>query len=241
MRKGLLIALAMGFVSAGAAEAQEKLPDFVNAFAGDWVSYEPSLAAGGQCALVLAKQATGQNFVARASDCRTDLAKVGAWGIVDQQLALLAPDGAVVARLGGNQNRVSGTLASGAEIVFERRQPAERIHQQWASLKCVYEGYSSKCAKDEALVVPQAGAGDAHNLSLLVKLNARVEPRPDAEVAAVLPGETCVRPQECVTTSEGAWCKVKANGKDGWIANRSIRLGKYPIVTFTSGCSLPTN
>ena len=120
MRKTFLLSillLAAGIGGASAAQAgKDGTPAFVDAFAGNWMTYEPSLAAGGTCQLDLQKTPQGKNYAAGQTSCAGALSGVTAWGIVDQQLALLGADGKVAARLGGNQNRISGTLADGSEV-----------------------------------------------------------------------------------------------------------------------------
>jgi hypothetical protein len=246
LRKCLLAAAVLVATGAAAFAGDAKgdtAPAFVNAFAGNWVTFEASLAAkGGQCEIELQKTADGKNYVARQSSCAGDLADVAAWGIIDQQLALLGPGGTVDVRLGGNQNMISGTLKNGAEVIFERKQMAERIHGQWSSLKCLYLGYTSKCASAAQLALPGAkSAGNDANVSVLVQLNARSEPRPDAKVVSVLAPKTCLPVKSCTTAANGAWCAISENGRKAWIAQRTIRLGKYPIATFVTGCSTPSN
>lgn len=218
-------------------------PAFVNAFAGNWVTFEASLTAkDGRCEIELQKTASGKNYVAKQSSCAGALAGVAAWGIVDQQLALLGSDGTVVARLGGNQNMISGALKNGMEIILERKQLAERVHGQWASLKCTYLGYTTKCASADQLAVPDANStGNNANVSVLVQLNARSEPRPDAKVVSVLAPKTCLPVKSCIEAANGAWCQIAEKGHNGWIAQKTIRLGKYPIVTFSKGCGTLSN
>ena len=241
MRKTFLLSillLAAGIGGASAAQAgKDGTPAFVDAFAGNWMTYEPSLGAGGTCQLDLQKTPQGKNYAAGQTSCAGALSGVTAWGIVDQQLALLGADGKVAARLGGNQNRISGTLADGSEVVFERSKVGEAIHRQWSALDCIYLGYSSKCAPSQALSPPATGdAGKPQKISVLVKLNARAEPRPDAKVVSVIAPKTCLPVRACTTAANGAWCEVSEGGHTAWVSHKAIRLGKFPIVTFVSGC-----
>jgi hypothetical protein len=238
LRTCFLVAALLAATASAAFASDDAAPAFVNAFAGSWVTFEPSLTAkGGPCEIELQKTASGKNYVAGQSSCAGDLAEVVAWGIVDQQLALVGPDGTVTARLGGNQNMISGTLKNGAEVILERKQLAERIHAQWASLKCVYLGYATKCASVDQLALPDAkSTGKGANVTVLIQLNVRIEPRPDAKVVSVLAPKTCLPVKSCITAANGAWCQISESGQNGWIAQKTVRLGKYPIVTFSKGC-----
>lgn len=241
LKKSLVVAvsLAAGICAAPAAEpaSADKTPAFVNAFAGSWATYDPALTDGGACVVELQKTESGKNYVAKQTSCAGPLSSVTGWGIVDQQLALLDTEGAVAARLGGNQNRISGTLKGGSEVIFERKSLAEQIHSQWSGLGCVYLGYTSKCAPAQTLAIPgKADAAKPEKISVLVKLNARAEPRPDASVVSVIAPKACLPVQSCTVAANGAWCKVLENGKTAWISHKAVRMGKYPIVTFVAGC-----
>jgi hypothetical protein len=238
----LVVALLAATASASFA-SDDAVPAFVNAFAGNWVTFEASLTAkGGPCEIELQKTASGKNYVAAQSSCAGSLAEIVAWGIVDQQLALVGPVVTVAARLAGNQNMISGTLKDGAEVILERKPLAESIHAQWGSLKCIYLGYTTKCASADQLAIPDAkSTGKDANVSVLVQLNARSEPRPDAKVVSVLAPKTCLPVKSCITAANGAWCQIAENGQNGWIAQKTVRLGKYPIVTFSKGCQTLSN
>lgn len=245
LRTCLLAAAVLVAAGASALAAEPKAdatPAFVNAFAGSWVTFDPALTKGGQCEIDLQKTLDGKNYVAKQSSCAGGLAGVTAWGIVDQQLALIGPDGTVDARLGGNQNMISGTLKNGSEVILERKGLAEQVHSQWASLKCVFLGYSSKCASAAQLAAPDVkGGGNDANISVLVKLNARSEPRPDAKVVSVISPKTCLAVKACTTAANGLWCQVSEKGANAWIEQKSVRMGRYPILTFARGCSVLSN
>lgn len=217
-----------------ALAAQES--DFVKAFAGVWVTYDAPLDAGGTCEITLSQTAKGSLYEAKQAHCGGALAGVMAWGIVDQQLALMDATGKPIVRVGGNQNRVSGDLAGGGSIILERKDKAQSVHSLWAALGCVYYGYTSRCA-DSADSAPPSLQGGSAKVLVLVKLNARTEARPDAPVVTVLQPNACVPVKQCTTASEGLWCKVSEDGKDAWISKHSVRLSQFPIVTFVNGCS----
>ena len=116
----LTAALAgLAFLITAPASAQSEA-DFVNAFAGKWQTLDPDFTDGGACRVGLNDVPVGNRYGLTAKNCGGLMAGLRTWGIVDNQLALLGSEGSVLARLGGNQNRVSGQAANGTTVIFER-------------------------------------------------------------------------------------------------------------------------
>ncbi|WP_164871807.1 AprI/Inh family metalloprotease inhibitor [Solirhodobacter olei] len=222
-------------MAAFAQDSAPSLPEFISAFAGTWSTYDTSLADGSLCRIVLGTAPKGDHYKAVQRSCSGPLAGVAGWGVVDQQLALIDQSGAMVAHLGGNQNQISGSLSTGREVVLEREPMAGQVHQKWASEQCLFVGYGAKCADAAALAVPQSGGGS--DITVLVKLNARSEPRPDAKVVRVFPPKACLPVAQCVITAAGPWCQVAAHGHKAWVSKVAVRLKKFPVVTFVDGCA----
>lgn len=222
-------------IPAFAQDSAPSQPEFISAFSGTWSTYDSSLADGGLCRIALGTAADGDHYKAVQKSCGGPLAGVTGWGVVNQQLALIDQSGAVVAHLGGNQNQISGSLSTGRELVLEREPMAGQVHRKWASEQCLFIGYGAKCADAAALAVPQSGGSP--DITVLVKLNARSEPRPDAKIVSVFPPKVCLPVTQCVTTAIGPWCQVAANGEKAWISKDAIRLKKFPVVTFVDGCA----
>lgn len=215
--------------------------DFVAAFNGTWQTLDPALSDAGACrvALSAATDAPGR-YTLEATHCRGALAGVSRWGIIDQQLGLLGANDAVLARLGGNQTRMSGDLAGGKTVVFEKVVPgaAPVPSQASADAPCVYYGYTASCARSEDRQVPmQSGVDETARVAVLVDLNARDAARPDASVLATIPAGTCVVVDQCTTASDGNWCRAKVSSFSGWIRQQAVRANRWPVLTFAPRCS----
>lgn len=236
LASALLIALA----AAATPAAAQSEADFVAAFAGDWQTLDPAVSSGGACRVTL--DATGENgrYALSAERCGGALAQLSRWGIADNQLALFGAQDAVLARLGGNQNRMSGDLAAGGSVVFERLAagasgPAPEVAGDAA---CVYYGYTASCARPEDRQMPvRTGVDETARASVLVALNARTEARPDADVVATIPAGTCVVVDQCTAASDGNWCQASVSNFSGWIRQQAVRADRWPVLTYAPGCA----
>jgi uncharacterized protein YraI len=87
------------------------------------------------------------------------------------------------------------------------------------------------------LANPFSSAPDAEKkINVIVNLNVRAEARDDAGIVGVVPENSCVAVERCLTASDGVWCQAKFGDKDGWIRKVALRQNKWPILTFTNGC-----
>jgi hypothetical protein len=240
MRRGFCVVLTVLGLGVSPALAQSE-SDFVAAFNGAWQTLDPSLSDGGACRIELrATTAEAGRYALDSDRCRGALAGVARWGIIDQQLGLLSAEGAVLARLGGNQTRMSGDLAGGKTVVFERlaSRAAAAPTQTATDASCVYYGYTASCARSEDRQVPVAtGVDETARVAVLVDLNAREEARPDASVLATIPAGTCVVVDECTTASDGNWCRAKVSSFTGWIRQQAVRANRWPVLTFAPRCT----
>ncbi|EAS51332.1 hypothetical protein SI859A1_02147 [Aurantimonas manganoxydans SI85-9A1] len=233
------LSLVMALAGHSAAKAQSE-SDFVAAFSGDWQTLDPAYSDGGACRVSLASEKSGANYALTARNCGGDLAGIGGWGIVGKQLALLGADDQVLARMGGNQIRMSGDTETGKALVFERIRetavaPARPVNDE----ECVFYGYTASCAKPEDFVQPESAApGEAAKASVLVRLNARAEARPDAPIVSTIPANTCVVVDQCTTASDGLWCKAQVASYTGWIPQKAVRQGRWPVLTFAGQCQM---
>ncbi|MCK5931370.1 MAG: AprI/Inh family metalloprotease inhibitor [Fulvimarina manganoxydans] len=229
---------ALAIISAAPVGAQT-MADFVRAFSGTWQTLDPDFTDGGACRVGLNDVPVGNRFGLTTQNCGGLMAGLRVWGIDDNQLALVDDQGAVVARLGGNQNRVSGQTSNGETVIFERvpegsNAPASDVVES----DCTYFGYTSSCAKEADFARPSAEPDREMTARVLVKLNARAEARPDAEIRASIPAGTCVRVSECTTASDGDWCRATIADTTGWIRQRAMRRDRWPVLTYTAGCEL---
>lgn len=214
--------------------------DFVKAFAGRWQTLDPAFADKGACRLDLSAEKKGNSYAVATEHCAADLADISLWAIMDNQLALLGPEMKVGARLGGNQNRMTGETARGTALVFERlpaTSSAAALPVKPTPSGCVYYGYTATCVDANDMAAPKKSASDAvAKASTLVRLNARAEARPDAPIVATIPANTCVAVEQCSTASDGLWCKAKIANFVGWIPQKSVRSNKWNVLTFKNSC-----
>jgi hypothetical protein len=214
--------------------------DFVAAFNGAWQTLDPALSDEGACRVALSTTAAEPGrYMLEATHCGGALVGVSRWGIIDQQLGLLGANDAVLARLGGNQTRMSGDLTGGKTVVFEKVAPdaAPASAQAAADAPCVYYGYTASCARAEDRQTPmQSGVDETARVAVLVDLNAREAARPDASVLATIPAGTCVVVDQCTTASDGNWCRAKVSNFSGWIRQQAVRANRWPVLTFAPRC-----
>lgn len=239
IRLSICAAAALVTALAAPAAAQSEA-DFVRAFSGDWQTLDPALSAGGSCRLSLRADPVEKGYRLEATRCGGALAEVERWGIVDNQLGLIGGGDDVLARLGGNQNRMSGELAAGGTVVFERlpAEAARSAASATANDGCVYYGYTASCASAADKEAPlRKGVDETARAAVLVALNARGEARPDAPVVATIPANTCVVVQECTTASDGNWCRATVSNFTGWIRQQAVRADRWPVLTYKPGCS----
>ena len=234
----------MGFLASVAVAAPalaQSEADFVKAFAGNWAVFDSGFASGdGRCGLTLSDKIDNGSYALQSQNCGGELTGASKWGIADGQLAIFDDKGAVLAHLGGNQRRVSGTTASDKPIVIDRADGLGAGDAIAAAVKargCFYLGFSSKCAPEAELANPFSTRPEAQKkISVVVNLNVRSEARDDAGILGVIAQNACVTVERCLTASDGVWCQAKFGDKDGWVRKLTLRQNKWPIVTFTNSC-----
>ncbi|HEV7417624.1 SH3 domain-containing protein [Tianweitania sediminis] len=223
----------------GHPAAAQTEADFVAAFAGDWQTLDPAYSDGGACRISLEPSKTADRYALTADHCGGTFSTLQGWGIVDNQLGLIGADNAILARLGGNQTRMSGDVTGGGNVVFERLPANAQTAANGPALAadCLYYGYTASCSlpADRERPTP-AGAEQAAKASVLVRLNARSEARPDAPIVATIPANTCVVIEECTTASDGNWCRAKVSTYTAWIRQQAVRSNRWPVLTYAPGC-----
>lgn len=238
-------AVIMSAFLAGSAAAQSE-SDFIEAFSGNWQVYEETFADGGAlCAIALAKTGSnGRQDVAK-SNCGAELASVDKWGIVDRQLAFLDAGGVATIKLGGNQRRMTGTTASGKSVVFDRVGTNGLAAQLEALVKaagCVYLGFTDQCAPAAELKDPlKASPSGDRKVQAVVNLTVRAEARDDAEAVGVVPRNSCVTVDACLTAADGVWCQAKFDGRTAWLRKIAVRQSRWPVVTYVNTCTPATD
>ncbi|SNY93694.1 Protease inhibitor Inh [Cohaesibacter sp. ES.047] len=233
-----ILSLLLGLIHASSAQAQSTNA-IAQAFKGQWVTYDRSFAADtGLCTLTFSATRKGEIYPISQSNCTGEITSIVGWSIVKNQLVFVDQDNKPLAKVGGNQGRLSGTMTQNNKpVIFENAKIAKKINAARESISCAYVGYSQICAKPQEFSPPPVSPGAETPIKILVNLNARVEPRNDAEAVATLKPQSCAQALTCSRASDGLWCKIKHENKQLWIKKQAVRLKKYPIITFQNGCS----
>lgn len=220
------------------AQTQQEL---VAAFSGDWYVFDPAFRSGASdCKIVLDAQ-----MAATVSGCDAALVGIVAWRIEEGQILLADGADQLMATMGGNQRRITGTLVdSGQGLIIERADgdgTGVAIGNALGRHRCYFLGFSRTCAGPEALAAPQPSAEDASlgRIEVLANLNVRSQPRRDAPVIGVLEEGTPVTLDYCTIASDGIWCRAIFGTEPGWLAKIALRQNEWPIVTYRTAPKAP--
>jgi hypothetical protein len=236
---GVVASVFLLIFGASLARAQSET-EFIAAFAGEWRVYDPGFGAdGGQCSLLLKKDKVDAAYTLDKANCGGDLAQSMRWGIADSQLALFDADGKILARMGGNQRRMTGTTTGGKPVVFDRygvKGPAQDLHAAAKAGGCIYVGFTKQCAAEADLAPPTVAPSGETKVKVIVNLNVRTEARDDAAAVGVVPEGSCVAVDNCLTAVDGVWCQAQFEEKHAWLRKLALRKNKWAIVTFVNKC-----
>lgn len=245
--RGLLAALSLVLAaSTGQAQDQDQSA-FVKAFSGPWYMFDRAFATEGQvCAIALKPEASpgSDRMQAEAANCIGPLSGLDGWGIAEGQLGLFAGD-TLLALLGGNQRRITGEAESdGAGLILERQQGSAEgaaLTEALARHRCFFLGFGKDCASQDDLRRPQPKPAEdgtsTAQVSVLVNLNVRDQPRANAPVIGTVPGGSCVTVNYCTIASDGIWCRARFGEQAGWMRKTALRQDEWPVVTYTDGCA----
>lgn len=229
----LLGAASVAVLMAPAVKAQSQ-QELVTAFSGDWFVFDPAFRSGSnECKIALDEQ-----MAAKITGCGSALVGIAAWRIEDGQIMLVDGADQLIAAMGGNQQRITGTLAdSGQGLIVERAGgdgASVALGNALARHRCYFLGFTRTCAGPDAMAAPQPGAEDAalSRIEVLANLNVRSQPRRDAPVLGVLQEGTSVTVEYCTVASDGVWCRAVFGTEPGWLAKTALRQNEWPIVTF---------
>jgi hypothetical protein len=250
MRKGVLALVLGGFVvAAGPIVAQDRAA-LVEAFSGEWFQFDPAEGTGaGPCRLTLQGAAAGTDgpMPAESSNCRAPVADLAAWTVENGQMILFDAAGTRLAELGGNQRRLTGVRAADELGIVIERASGDGSNAQLASAvqrhRCYYLGTTSDCAPRSELQMPDFPDEEPRlaEIETLGNLLARSQPRRDASSVGTIPQGTCIRVNQCLTASDGIWCRARFGDVTAWLAKNAVRQEEWPIVTFRNGCSDTAN
>lgn len=227
----------LGLFAQNSAQAQSN-EAVAKAFAGRWITYDRNFADEKSCVLSFSAKKTGDLYPITKKGCSGALADIAGWRIQNNQLVFMSNANSAIALVGGNQERLSGTiLQSKLPIIIERLEIAQKIENARKSIQCSYIGYSQRCASPRDFAPPAASISSPSPVQILVNLNARIEPRNNATIQTVLKPKACVSAIVCTVASDGLWCKVKTENGDAWIKKQTVRQQRWPVITFKNGCS----
>jgi hypothetical protein len=239
--KRLLLWFALVVVAASPVVAQSQSA-FVDAFSGRWQTYEQRFAKGASlCTVELSGLAPGSARMGlRPSGCAAPLEAATGWSIEGSQLVLYDAHDKEIARLGGNQKRITGATPAGMPVVLERPGgdgTATTLQGAYNASGCYLLGYSKDCAPRGELGEPQPGPDGRLQIQMQANLNAYPEPRADpANAIGQVQQGTCIVVDACIIASDGPWCRAQFGGETGWLRKLTLRQNRWPVVTFTNSC-----
>lgn len=246
MRKSVFaLTIQACIVAAGMSAAQDRAA-LIEAFSQDWYQFDSSRSTGQEpCRLMLGTEAPTADapLPAQSRNCVDPIARLSGWTVENGQLVLFDDAGARLAELGGNQRRLTGIQAvDGLGIVIERASgdgSNTAIARAVQRHRCYYMGTTDACAPETELKLPDFTADDTGlaEVETLGNLVVRGQPRRDASSVGTIPQGTCVRVNQCLTASDGIWCRARFGEIDAWLAKSAVRQEEWPIVTFRNGCS----
>lgn len=237
--RDFLLSLGLVACMAGTAQAQDETA-FVEAFSGDWFVFEPAYGTGNatcQLDLDTAAAPSQEGYQIATQNCAAPIRDTSAWMIRDGQILLQDADGGTLARLGGNQRRISGEI-SGApreSIIVERASGdgnSARLSEALAVHGCIFLGFTDRCAEEELLAGQGFASTGPERIKVLVNLNVRAQPRADAPVLGTIPAETDVTVRQCLVASDGLWCSAEFGDQVAWMARTALRQDEWPVATF---------
>ena len=223
--KRILLPAAVSLLGASQTFAQSET-EFVKAFSGEWYVFDSSFRSNGQtCSITLSQQKNAQA-----------LGAIETWKIVDGRILLLKED-ELIAAMGGNQFRVTGELANTDRTAVMERAAGDgnskKIAAALSKHKCYFVGFTQVCAETEMLRLPDIDDEVGHvTVETLVNLNARALPRRDAAIVGNVATGTEVKFNQCLTASDGNWCRARVGDTSIWLAMTALRMEEWPIVTF---------
>jgi hypothetical protein len=232
----LPLVVALDLVSPAAAQTEQA---FINAFSGEWYVFDQAMRDGDDvCAVTLVEEQIDNKLRAITRNCGMPLATVDRWAIREGRIFLSTPT-AELAVMGGNQFRVTGELNdTGNSLVIERAQGdgnSARIAAALRKHKCYFLGFTQQCAVASDLRVPEVTTADSNAMiETLATLNARAQPRRDAPVLGNIAQGTELRVNQCLTASDGPWCRARIGESVVWLAMTALRQDEWPVVTYRS-------
>ncbi|MEQ6249447.1 hypothetical protein ABMC89_11210 [Sulfitobacter sp. HNIBRBA3233] len=230
----LATATAAGLASSAFAQSEQ---EFIDAFSGEWYVFDPAQHdSADPCALTLQSDRVNDVLPVTTDGCAAPLELVDRWAIREGRIILSTPT-AELAVMGGNQFRVTGELnETDTSLVIERAQGDGSSAQIAAALrkhKCYFVGFTQQCAVASDLKIPAVNAEEGFaTIETLATINARAQPRRDAASVGNIAQGTRVRVNQCLTASDGPWCRARVGETSVWLAMTALRQDEWPVVTY---------
>lgn len=254
MLRGVFHAAAiLTLMGAASASAQDR-NQLISAFSGQWFLFDPAYRASpdSTCTLTLLQEGqtqplaisdndVGDRLPAQMTGCNWRLAPVTLWTVEEGVLRFYDQSLDLVAELGGNQRRITGTTApEGDGIILERASGdgnAEAIALAMQRHRCYFRGFTDQCIDDDDRAAPQFDSDTGlAQVQLLVNLLVRSQPRRDSSSVGTLPQGTCIRVSQCIIASDGTWCRARFGDVIAWMPQVALRQQEWPIYTYRAGC-----
>jgi hypothetical protein len=236
---GLSLVGALCFAAPVAAQSEQ---EFINAFSGEWYVFDADMhTRSAACLMALLGTKKDGVLPVGVDGCEAPLSTVDRWSIRDGRI-ILSSQTAEIAAMGGNQFRVTGELNdTGKSLVIERGQGDGNSAKIAAALrkhKCYFVGFSQRCAVEADLKIPEISEGESFaTIETLANINARAQPRRDAPSLGVIALGIRVQVDQCLTASDGPWCRAKIGDNVVWLAMTALRQNEWPIVTYRTVAS----
>lgn len=238
MAGAVLAVSALATASSVGAQSSDEL---VDAFSGEWYVFDPAFSKeGGACRIRLKADsidAAAEAFVAASNNCSEMLGTTTGWQVDGENIILLSDEGARIAALGGNPQRLSGDYAAPPNaVVLERESGSGLKRELSAAIRahgCYFLGYTSNCVEASATEAPVFSEGVAE-IDVLVNLNVRNQPRRGASVIGTVPPDSTLTVNTCLTTSDGIWCRARFGDTEGWMSKSALRQGEWPVITYVT-------
>lgn len=248
MRIPLLPALTLGLLALAAPAAAQSRAQLVEAFAGEWYVFDSLLARDGNpCALVFKKDPVSADgrMAAAMQGCTDAIGAIASWSVEGGVLRLFDAGDEQRAELGGSQRRITGVTMPGQKGLVVERAGGDGAAQDIAMAvqrhRCYYAGTTATCATEAERAPPAfpATGEPLAEIEMLGNLVVRDQPRRDASTIGTIPSGACIKVNQCLTASDGIWCRARFGEVTGWLAKTAVRQGEWPIITYRNTCPAP--
>jgi len=217
---------------------------------GDWRAQHTGSSGSVQtCDVTLTNQDWFGAWKASSFGCSGELFGVDRYRIEGDEIVLIQGMSSVKARLRMRGGQLVGTDARGRSVSLARKGSGPVVppgrpgggdrpggggwdsgDNGWSGGRdCVRHGDADRCATRAEMAPPQ--------VRVITRANLRSQASLNASVVTTLNRGTCVAVQECRQQGGDLWCRVQADGYNGYL----IQIGRVPnsnqrVLVFKNGC-----